>query len=446
MLLGIALTLNFGLVSATDSSNNTTQNLQTTQTSSVANLATTSTNKVATTTKLATTSTTSKTTKYAAGSPVSTTSAKTIRVLVYNGNGAITSCVNGVVNALKSANSNNLVPGYYFTYGKSTSITSSILANYDLLVMPGGTSGYTYINSNSISSSAIKNFISSGHGFLGICAGAYAGSKYVGGSGVSYNGWGVAPHVSSKVYNHEGSLKVLLTSSATQLLGSSGTLTLAHYNGPALYGTSYTTFASYSGGAYNSYAAIVGDTYGNGRTVLSGPHPELSPTNYTLLDQLIVWAANVSTPSTTSVTISQINKAAKDVKAYVENNHKLPVYITVGSTLFTRGQFLYFLTTSLQRVNSGSTSAVTIKTVVSPGTATDTVKTGTIQKSEFLSIASRITSFIGTNGRAPAFVSSKLGNIRFENLIYMYSKIMAFYYNNGRLPTYVSMTKWTYGS
>ena len=192
------------------------------------------------------------------------------------------------------------------------------------------------------------------------------------------------------------------------------------------------------------YAAIVGDTYGNGRTVLSGPHPELSPTNYTLLDKLIVWAANVKSPATT-VTISQINKAAKDVKTYVENNHKLPVYITVGSTLFTRAQFLYFLTTSLQRVNSGSTSAVTIKSVASPSTATDTVKTGTIQKSEFLSIASKITSYIATNGRAPSYVSSKLGNIRFENMIYMYSKIMAFYYTNGRLPTYVSMTKWTYG-
>jgi glutamine amidotransferase-like uncharacterized protein len=428
LLLGIALTLNFGLVSATGSSNNTTQNLQTTQTSTVAHTATTST--------------TLKTTNYAAGAPVSTTSIKTVRVLVYSGNGAISDCVTGVVNALISANNNNLVPGYRFTYGKSTTITSSILANYDLLVMPGGDSGYTYIHTSSISSTAIKNFVSSGHGFLGICAGAYAGSNYVGGSGVSYYAWGVAPHVSSKVYNAEGNLLVSMTSSATQL-GSSGTLTLAHYNGPAMYGSGFTRFANYASGPYTGYAAIVGDTYGYGRTVLSGPHPELTPTNYSLLDNLIVWAANVKSPANT-VTLSQINKAAKDVKAYVENNHKLPVYITVGSTLFTRAQFLYFLTTSIQRVNTGSTSAVTIKSVANPSTATDTVKTGTIQKSEFLSIASRITSFIATNGRAPSFVTSSLGNISFGNMIYMYSKIMAFYYNNGRLPTYVSMTRWTY--
>jgi glutamine amidotransferase-like uncharacterized protein len=439
LLLGIALTLNFGLVSATGSSNNTTQNLQTTHTSTIAAPAT------STTTKLTTTSTTSKTTNYAAGSPVTTTSTKTIRVLIYNGNGAISSCVTGVVNSLISANNNNLVPGYSFTYGKSTTITSSILSNYDLLVMPGGDSGYTYIHTSSISSSAIKNFVSSGHGFLGICAGAYAGSKYVGGSGVSYNGWGIAPDVSSKVYNAEGSLPISMTSSATQLLTSSGTLTLAHYNGPAMYGSGFITFANYASSTYKGYAAIVGDTYGNGRAVLSGPHPELSPTNYTLLDKLIVWAANIKSPATT-VTLSQINKAAKDVKAYVENNHKLPVSITVGSTLFTRAQFLYFLTTSIQRVNTGSTSAVTIKSVGNPGTATDTVKTGNIQKSEFLSIASRINSFIATNGRAPSYVTSSLGNISFQNMIYMYSKIMAFYYSNGRLPTYVSMNRWTYGS
>ena len=139
---------------------------------------------------------------------------KKIRVLIYNGNGAITSCVTGIKTALNSANINNLAPGYKFTYASSGIITPSILSNYNLLVMPGGSSGRIYINS--LSSSAIKNFVYSGHGYLGICAGAYSGSQYVGGSGISYNGWGIAPHVSSKVFNHEGNLLVSMTSSASQ--------------------------------------------------------------------------------------------------------------------------------------------------------------------------------------------------------------------------------------
>ncbi|MDD3985772.1 MAG: pseudomurein-binding repeat-containing protein [Methanobacterium sp.] len=439
MILGLALTLNFGYVSATDNINNIPQILQNTDTSNFANIVTTSTNLKATT------STSSKTTKYAAGSPVRTSSTKTIRVLIYNGNGTIASCVTGVKTALTAANNKNLVPGYYFTYGTSKTITSAILSNYDILIMPGGTRGYNYVHSSSISATAIKNFVSQGHGFLGICAGAYAGSVYVSGTDISYSGWGIAPHVNSKVYNHEGNLPVSMSNSALQILALSNTLTLAHYNGPAMYGNGFITFAYYADGTYKGYAAIAGDTYGNGRAVLCGPHPELAPQNPILLSKLIVWAANVKIPVTT-VTLSQINKAAKDVKAYVTQNHKLPASITVGGTGFTRAQFLYFLTTSLHKVNSGSRSAVTIKSITNPSIATDTVKTGDIQKSEFLSLANKIISYINAHGRAPSHITCKLGNIRFENMIYMYSKIMGFYYSNGRLPTYVSITKWTYGS
>lgn len=424
LLLGIALTLNFGLVSAADSSSSTSPNLQTSQTTTTVKVATTST-KVAT---------------KAVSSTVSTTPTKTIRVLIYNGNGAITSCVTGIKTALNSANTNNLVPGYRFTYGTSGTITSSILSNYDLFAMPGGSSGYTYIHSSSISSSAIKSFVSSGHGFLGICAGAYAGSKYVSGSGVSYNGWGIAPHVSSKVYNQEGNLQVSMTSSASQLLSSSGTLTLAHYNGPAMYGSGYITFASYAGGAYNSFAAIIGDTYGNGRAVLSGPHPELAPQNPTLLSKLIVWAANIKTSSsTTTITISQINSAAKTVKTYYETNKKLPSYITISGKQVTMSSFLYLLTSSLINVNGGSSAAVTLKTVSAPTAPSGTFKHGNIFKTEYIKLANSIRTFINTNGKAPNYVTASLGKIRYESAVYMYSKIMAFYYTNGRLPSYVSM-------
>jgi glutamine amidotransferase-like uncharacterized protein len=422
--VGLTLALNLGPASAAESPNISTQNLQSSQ----------YTNN---TSHVSTTSTTIKTTGNAAGSP-----SKNIRVLIYSGTGSIASCVNGIKICLATANNNNLIPGYTFTYSTSTSITSSILANYDVLAMPGGSSGKTYINY--VSQSAVRNFVSSGHGYLGICAGAYAGSTYVGGSGVSYNGWGVAPHVYSKVYNHEGNLQVSMTSYASQLLGSSGTTTIVHYNGPAMYGSGFTRFANYASGSYSGYAAIVGDTYGSGRSVLTGPHPELAPQNSLLLSKLVVWAANVQSTPTNAVTLSQINKAAKDVKAYIEANHKMPVYITVGGKLFNQAQFLHLLTSDIIRVNSGSTSAVTIKSVSVPGTATDTVKTGNILKTEYLTIANRVLAYINTNSKAPTYAASSRGNIRFTSLIYMYSKIMAYYYTNGRLPSYVSVAHWTY--
>ena len=362
---------------------------------------------------------------------------KTIRVLIYNGEGAITSCVTGIKNALNSANINNLAQGYKFTYASSGIITPSILTNYELLVMPGGSSGRMYINS--LSSSAIKNFVYSGHGYLGICAGAYSGSQYVGGSGISYNGWGIAPHVSSKVFNHEGNLLVSMTSSATQLLGSSGTLTLAHYNGPAMYGSGFTRFANYASGTNTGYAAIIGDTYGSGRSVLSGPHPELTPENPTLVAKLILWAVNVENTPTNTITPSQIGTAAKTVRAYYENNDKLPIYVTISGQQITMPGFLNLLTSSVINVNSGSSAAIALKIVGAPTAPKGTFSPGNLMKTEYIKIAENIRSYINTYKRAPNFIATSRGNIRYDYVIYMYSKLMNFYSTNQRLPNYVAI-------
>jgi glutamine amidotransferase-like uncharacterized protein len=220
-------------------------------------------------------------------------SPKTIKVLIYNGHGAITSCVVGVETGLKYANSNNQVPGYRFSYSTTKKIRSSNLFKFNVLVMPGGISGIKYIHT--ISGSLIRRYVSSGHGYLGICAGAYSGSKHVSGM---YNGWGVAPHVYCKHVTHEGNLKISITSSGSNLFGINGVVTLAHYNGPAMYahGGSIVKFATYTDNTigYKNYGAIVGDTYGKGRTVLSGPHPELQPKNPSILSRLIAWAAKIN--------------------------------------------------------------------------------------------------------------------------------------------------------
>jgi len=224
---------------------------------------------------------------------VSATKVKTVKVLIYSGTGAIKSCVSGVINGLHYSNSKNLVPGYKFSCGTTRTISSKTLSGYNVLVMPGGTSGLNYLKN--VDGSAIKKFVSSGHGYVGICAGAYSGSKRVEGL---YNGWGLAPHVYCKHVTHEGNLLVTTSNSVSSLLGSSKTITLAHYNGPAMYtrGGNVVTFATYADSktGYKGLKAIVGDYYGKGRTILSGPHPELQPTNSSLLAKMVLWTANVN--------------------------------------------------------------------------------------------------------------------------------------------------------
>jgi len=420
LIFGITLTLNVYDVSAASTTTSNIKNQSSTQYQTI-------------------TTTQSTNLKNTVKANSGTSNSKTIRVLIYNGNGAISDCVTGIETALNSANTKNLVPGYYFTYSTSKSITTSILFNYDILAMPGGTSGKTYINS--VSGSVIRNFVSTGHGYLGICAGAYSGSQYVDGL---YTAWGVAPDVRCKKVSHEGTLPVTMTSSGNQLLSTSGTIIMAHYNGPAMYssGGSIVTFATYadSSTGYKNYDAIVGDTYGSGRTVLSGPHPELTPQNPFLLAKLIIWAANVvkSTPTNT-ISMNQVNNAAKTVKAYVDKNKKLPSYVTISGKQISMPKFLYFLTTDLLNVNSGSTASIALKTVNAPTAPKGTFNHGNILKTVYIKIANNIKTYINNYGRPPNYISTSLGNIRYESLLYMYSKLMAFYNTNNRLPNYVSM-------
>lgn len=419
LLLGLTLILNFNSVSAAQNSNNTTQSL------------------FSTTSQLNTTQPKLETTIKA-----SATSTKTIKVLIYNGKGAGTTYVDGIISVLYAANTKNLVPGYRFSYTTSKTLTSTILSNYDLLAMPGGTSGKMYIDS--ISASVIRNFVSSGHGYLGICAGAYAGSSYVNGL---YNAWGVAPNVRCKAATHTGNLRITMTTLGSQLLSTSGTITLAYSNGPAMYqyGGGTITFATYTDktNGYQKYGAIMGDTFGKGRSILIGPHSELTPQNPLLLIKMIIWASNLQSVPLNSFTTSQINCASKSVYTYFGIYHKLPSEITVSNKQITTSQFLPILTSDLLNIHSGSKSPIILKSVTSPNTVTDTYKTGNITETEYLIVATRINNYINTYKKAPPYFSSSLGNIKFESLIYMYSRIITYYITYNKLPSHVTMTNST---
>lgn len=381
---------------------------------------------------------------YAAGSttekPKAAGSTKTIKVLIYNGNYASINGVNGIKQALNYANTNNVIANVVFSYATSTKITSATLTGYDVLAMPGGSGGKYYLNSGSISSSAIKNFVSSGKGYIGICAGAYSATAR---TDNYYNGWGIAPNVNAKAVVYEGNVPIQITSAGAQVLGTSGTTTLAHYNGAAMYVSGKAvTFATYADSktGYKGYAAIVGDYYGKGRTVLSGPHPELSSNVPTFVSKLIYWAAGSSSSSTTNtLTVSQVATAASNVKTFYEKNKRLPNYVTTPAGQITMPKFLNLLVTSTGQANTGSTSLLSIINVNTPSSWSGTYKKGNIQKSEILSIAQKVKSFISTNGRAPNYVTTSLGKISYNSAVYMFSKIMSFYSTNKRLPSYVSM-------
>jgi glutamine amidotransferase-like uncharacterized protein len=214
-----------------------------------------------------------------------------VNVLVYNGYDASGNCVNGTVSALEEANGSGLVPGVEFAVGTSTTVDAAALSGVDVLVMPGGDSGRSYLSNGAISGTDIQSFVEGGGGYFGTCAGAYAAVSRVYGY---YEGWGIAPDVEAEAVEYIGTLPVDVTSEGEEILGASGVQTLDHYRGAAMIvlegATALAIFADGSTGLAG-YAAIAADRFGSGRTVLSGPHPELSPRHPAMVAGMIAWAA-----------------------------------------------------------------------------------------------------------------------------------------------------------
>ena len=385
--------------------------------------------------------TTSSTKDIAAGSP--TSSVTTIKVLIYNGIYAASDCVTGLETALQYDDINNVIPGVNFTYATSTVINAATLVGYNVLIMPGGDGGSLYLGSSSISGTAIKNFVANGGGYLGICAGAYAAADYVSGD---YYGWDLAPGVDAEPVSYEGNLSMKFTSSAQQILGSNGTITLAHYNGPAMYVTSgsaiiLATYADDHTG-YEGYADIVADYDGLGRTILMGSHPELTPQDPGLIAEMVNWVADVSTTTTTTgtVTVSQLENAANSVDNFIKANNRLPNYVTINNQQITMPEYLNILTTGIVDINSGlSTSTIiSVKNVNSAPNPSGTFKSGTLSKASYVLLAQTINSYIVTNGRAPNYANTSLGEVSFSSLIHMFSTVLAYYLTHGTLPSSVA--------
>ncbi len=151
---------------------------------------------------------------------------------------------------------------------------------------------------------------------------------------------------------------------------------------------------------------------------------------------------NTSTSPTsgTSFTDSQINTAATTVKNFYDTNGRLPSYVTINNIQVTMPQFLQLLTNNLLNINKGLSTSITLNTVIGPSNTTESITSGNLYKSEYISIAESIQSTIKSTGTAPGYMSSSLGKISYDSLIYTFSKILNYQKTSSRLPNYVAIS------
>ena len=220
-----------------------------------------------------------------------------IKVGVYSGPGAPQSSVEAVVKVMKP-----------FTEAKTVILSGEEigtlnLSAYDVLVFPGGSGSG---QSKGIGEAGLKNvreFVSNGGGYVGICAGAYlACSNFSWGLGILNAGT-----VSSKWRRGQAILDLEMTEAGKPMLGDvPGVFKVRYNNGPILKPWTRTDLPAYTpltlfrtevakndtpvGVQVNSAAQAIA-TFGKGRVFVSSPHPEGTPGLENLIPRGVFWAA-----------------------------------------------------------------------------------------------------------------------------------------------------------
>ncbi|HEX7467039.1 MAG TPA: hypothetical protein VF324_00445, partial [Methanobacterium sp.] len=150
---------------------------------------------------------------------------------------------------------------------------------------------------------------------------------------------------------------------------------------------------------------------------------------------------NISPPKFTS---DQITVASTDVKSYVETNHKLPDYVTIGTTKVSMPSFLELLTTSVLQINNGTNTLIDYLVFNTAPKPRDEIRSGFMSQVEYLKIAGDVKSFMDRTGVAPEYAyNTSLGYyMGYQNLVYTYAMIMDSYGTNNALPAYVALKPW----
>jgi glutamine amidotransferase-like uncharacterized protein len=179
--------------------------------------------------------------------------------------------------------------GVSVTKLKAEDFRSDKLADFDLLMQPGGSGGDQGRKLGEDGRDAIREFVKTGGGFVGICAGSYLASA-------DYD-WSLhildAKVVDRKHWNRgNGKVEIQLTNDGRKLVGADNQKLSIHYaQGPLLAPGNKPDIADYEivatfeteianngapEGVMKGTTAIAKGKFGNGRVLCFSPHPEMT--------------------------------------------------------------------------------------------------------------------------------------------------------------------------
>lgn len=226
------------------------------------------------------------------------TQQRTIRVAIYDDTGGNEAGPTNVEHCLPAR------AGFKTARVKAAGIRAGALANFDVLVQPGGRGSKQAAALGESGRAAIQEFVKRGGGYVGICAGAYLASA-------DYS-WSLglldAKVLDRKHWNRgRGDVKMRLVAEGKKSLGcSSDVVTVSYAQGPLLAPAEkpdipdYELLATFDSeinqngapaGVMRGSAAAVRGTFAAGRVFCFSPHPERSEGIQHFIEAAVRWAA-----------------------------------------------------------------------------------------------------------------------------------------------------------
>ena len=165
----------------------------------------------------------------------------------------------------------------------ASDIKDGDLADYDMVVIPGGWAGTYNEDLAGSGITEIREFVGDGGSFFGVCAGAYFGCNLVSWEGGTldyplglFGGWGVGPidEIASWPNYAMGEIVLNHSSAIIDLSGEPANHSVMYYGGPWFDTTGQEDIHTLATFAANDKPAMIAFEYEDGRVFLSGPHPE----------------------------------------------------------------------------------------------------------------------------------------------------------------------------
>ncbi|MGL6298996.1 MAG: pseudomurein-binding repeat-containing protein [Methanobacteriaceae archaeon] len=206
-------------------------------------------------------------------------------------------------------------------------------------------------------------------------------------------------------------------------------------------------YYSINNGAWVSAVKTITITLSSGTTTLKyyAIDNKNNPTaNYTATYTInIPVATNNTTLNVVKFSKEDLGYIASFITDYVEYNHALPKNVTHNGVCLNISQVLKLFSVGILNINNSNNSSIVLENVSVSNSFENISKSGTLNKSDYLKLASDVKNYINSNTGVPISISTKLGNISYYSLVYTFAQIFDSYKTLNSLPNFITVRPWS---